>query len=485
VPREGRIAAAVPYVVLTLAGLVVAYGVLFAATPVAQARGDAYRRQLIATFAIGALGLICVWTCPGRFYASLGGGLKWLVFLPPAYAFFQVVPLPLGLVRILSPARARLAAALGPVLGLPAFVPLSVAPSATLLHALQISACVVLFLVVYGTAARMASRTWTLVVPLIVIATAEGALGLLQSIFDPSAPDSIAIGTYAIRNHYAGLLEMVLPFAALFPLHLLQNSDRREGLGLPRAFLACLSLAAAAVMLSGAVFSLSRMGTIAAVSSLVFVAVLAAVRRKAWFRNAFAFLAAVCAALVLIALLAPAQLVSRFAQMDPNDRTPPESRDLIAAYPLFGCGLGGYGSAFTAYKRSAPTLYQDYAHNDYVQYLAELGLVGFAVYAAPVVLLIGRLPRAYARYDLAWLTLAGAGSLFAIGLHSLVDFNLYVPANRFVLAWILAVVAYAGGRARQWPCFETTPIPELPGAQYVRTVTAAKSGKAQLRANPL
>jgi hypothetical protein len=35
---------------------------------------------------------------------------------------------------------------------------------------------------------------------------------------------------------------------------------------------------------------------------------------------------------------------------------------------------------------------------------------------------------------------AGAGALAAILLHSLVDFNLYIPANAMLLAWIAGMV---------------------------------------------
>ena len=38
-----------------------------------------------------------------------------------------------------------------------------------------------------------------------------------------------------------------------------------------------------------------------------------------------------------------------------------------------------------------------------------------------------------------YLGIAAVGSLTAIALHSLVDFNLYIPANAMLLAWIAGV----------------------------------------------
>jgi O-antigen ligase len=49
---------------------------------------------------------------------------------------------------------------------------------------------------------------------------------------------------------------------------------------------------------------------------------------------------------------------------------------LIEAYPVFGCGAGAYESAMHRYQTAAPLNTVDYAHNDYLQLLAELGIPG-------------------------------------------------------------------------------------------------------------
>ena len=87
------------------------------------------------------------------------------------------------------------------------------------------------------------------------------------------------------------------------------------------------------------------------------------------------------------------------------------------------------------------------AHNDYLQYLAELGFWGFGLLLAalvgvliPVVSGIVRIEDENRRL----LLVACAGSFVAIGLHSLVDFNLYIPGNAMVLAWIAGVASVNG-----------------------------------------
>ena len=54
--------------------------------------------------------------------------------LLPAYLAFQVVPLPLPVLRILSPIRAEIADALAGVVTAPQFAPLSIAPAGTWVH---------------------------------------------------------------------------------------------------------------------------------------------------------------------------------------------------------------------------------------------------------------------------------------------------------------------------------------------------------------
>jgi O-antigen ligase len=440
-----------PVFFLVLAGLTAALFVLLAGTPIAQARDEAYRNQLICMLVAGGLGLL-YWLAANlrSSVRPANSPLDYLIWLPPIYALFQATPLPIALVRFLSPARASLSDALAPAVAPPSWIPLSLTPSATLLDALLIGCCVIIFLIVYNLACSPGLRFWTAALPLILIGSAEAALGLLQVAFSVNGDDS-AIGTFAIRNHYAGLLEMILPFAVVVPFTLLRSIPSPHRFA-PGPFLfAGVSWAAAALILVGIIASLSRMGFIAAVSSLALLALIATVRRRAWPLNAAVTISILAGTLAVVVFLSPAHLVNRFGEMASDsagrESVWHESLGIIRAYPVFGCGLGGFGSAFNSVKISSPTLYQDYAHNDYLQYLAELGVVGFAIFSACLVTVFQRLLRGFRTGgDSQFLAVAGAASTFAIGLHSFVDFNLYVPANRIVFAWVLALSAAAGTR---------------------------------------
>jgi hypothetical protein len=102
-------------------------------------------------------------------------------------------------------------------------------------------------------------------------------------------------------------------------------------------------------------------------------------------------------------------------------------------------GLGGFESCFHRFDRSAPNFRVDFAHNDYLQLFAELGLAGclpLLFLAALAMMATVRRAIGRAGEDSGLVALACAGSLTAIAIHSVADFNLYIPAKALALSWI-------------------------------------------------
>jgi O-antigen ligase len=302
--------------------------------------------------------------------------------------------------------------------------------------------------VVYDLSKRFSHRPWIVTLPLIAVGIAQASIGLVQA---SSSTDSIATGTYAIRNHYAGLLEMILPFMAVLGFAASASWESMANRhGVAKILLVCVGVALTGLLFAAILSSLSRMGFVASFASLVFIATVELTRRLPSNKAPWAIVTTVGVTVLLVVLLPSAQLVARFGDLEKygNDRSPAwrDTLKLIEAYPVVGCGLGAYESSFLEFKNSAPALTQDYAHNDYLQYLAEMGVVGFTIAIVPLGAIIFKLLRGLRnpRSELSWLSVACAASLLAIGIHSCVDFNLYVPANLFVFAWILGISAYVG-----------------------------------------
>jgi len=104
----------------------------------------------------------------------------------------------------------------------------------------------------------------------------------------------------------------------------------------------------------------------------------------------------------------------------------------------FGIGAGTFSMAYPYYSTERPDWFRRYAHNDWLQYLAELGLLGAALFAALVVAVVYEQWKARSRGGrLDWMATALGIGLTGVALHALVDFPLHIPSIA------LLVVAYA------------------------------------------
>ncbi len=376
----------------------------------------------------------------------------------------QLVPLPGVLVHMLSPARFDLQAAAEPLTGGQAhFLTLTATPYQTAQYLLTLSGYAIVILLVRRLSQTWRDTPWKVVWPILVISGFEAVLGCYQAYLVAGAE---AKGTYRNRDHYAALLEMALPFALTYPIAALSARSRLEA-PVRAAVKACVGIAVFVLLLAGVILSLSRGAFLASlVAILVMVGMLFSVRPwnrvragtvRPWLR--WVGLAFASALVIGVFLYLPTDaLVDRLATLPRTEGVSGEirvqnwrdTRGLIRDYPLFGCGVGSYGSCFLRYKKVTPMLTTDYAHNDYLQVLAEFGVFGFAaglILVARLVLSAVRGARRNSSADEQCVAIACVGAMVAILLHSFVDFNMYVPANGFECAWILGIAAAFSGDA--------------------------------------
>jgi O-antigen ligase len=271
------------------------------------------------------------------------------------------------------------------------------------------------------------------------------------------------------RNHFAGFLELSLPFAFAYSVMIL-GRHRGRPLPLRQAFVACVAIAESALIFIGVVDSLSRMGFLASLAALMTVAMFSIPGRR---RLQFALItAAVIAAAIW---LPPEALIRRLTNLSGPGEISTSTRltiwadtyRLIKAYRVFGCGAGAYESALNRYQTAAPDNTVDYAHNDYLQLLAELGIPGAVILAAGLFALVKknvRDARNIADGQARYLSIASMGAIVAILVHSAVDFNLYIPANALAVAWIGGIAARAQTGAapqdRMWKALRLPPVIE-------------------------
>ena len=364
-------------------------------------------------------------------------------------ALLQIVPLPIWLIGILSPHRVLAIQSAIPFTGQPTvYSTLSAVPQASRQSSLILFSYVLVYLLVRQLSGRYKDTLWVPALPLVIVGTLEGALGIFQALSGIDVPS----GSFVNRNHFAGLLEMCIPMAVMIGYGMLRKNQDRYSSPLRPALLACLFFGAAAVMMLSLVRTSSRMGFMATMASLFLMAVVAifsATRESGRLRFIPIGILALFFAAAFI-FMPTDKLAERFADMATSENSlTSDSRlqmwkqtlPLIATYPLVGCGLGAYESCFYTYKAVAPDMTVDYAHNDYLQVLAEFGISGFAVVIAIFLLLY---TRAFHNFSVgkpdSTIALGCIGALTAIMIHSTADFNLYIPANGLIVAWVAGLI---------------------------------------------
>jgi len=118
---------------------------------------------------------------------------------------------------------------------------------------------------------------------------------------------------------------------------------------------------------------------------------------------------------------------------------------VAAEAPILGAGLGTLEDAIIAHLPTGLSgrFYVDYAHNDYLQLLAESGALGILVLGwATVAWLTFVVGRWRDRQDVfvRGLVMGGLGAVATVGFHSTVDFGLHMPANALLLVAVLALL---------------------------------------------
>jgi O-antigen ligase len=201
-------------------------------------------------------------------------------------------------------------------------------------------------------------------------------------------------------------------------------------------------------MVIGLVMTRSRMGNTAFFASLLVAGTVALALSRHATRSTVILIASLIAIDIFIVgswfgVEQTMQRIGATTVSDVAERGDPSARSLQLArdYPVFGAGGGSYYTAFTRYRGPDVRAYFDYAHNDYIQFLAETGIVGLALaISLPVfalvlaVLVLARRRDPLAR-GFAFAVLMGVCS---IGIHSAVDFNLQIPANALAFTVLLA-----------------------------------------------
>ncbi len=278
-------------------------------------------------------------------------------------------------------------------------------------------------------------------------------------VYTPQFHGSI-YGSYVNHDHYAGLMEMLVPIPLVLSTgHLLKGGKRV-------LVASCAILMATTIFLSG-----SRGGMIAFVLEVVVFAALTFRSR----RNPRAALGSATVCVLILALLiflGKGQVLGRLGDLGPGIRLD-ITKDCLRMFshrPLLGWGLGTFPTVYPSYRSFYTNLFVNEAHNDYAQLLVETGLLGFALMLWFLIGLYRYGLRISGRWEFKWdgaVSLAALLGCTGILFHSLVDFNLQIPANA-ALFYVLCALAASklpspSSRSRPTRATQTEEIGEQSG----------------------
>ncbi|MSO20421.1 MAG: hypothetical protein EXQ56_08140 [Acidobacteria bacterium] len=403
--------------------------------------------------------------------ALLGLVLFWQFGLPPlslttqcilgilaVFPLVQMLPIPSALVKTLSPQRVRLAESLKVLDLVPnELISLTIDPHGTTGAFLRLVCYLLVFLIAIRIY-NLGEGHSTLAKLLIGLGIFEASYGIVQYLtglpyiffYQKKTHELLATGTYINRNHYAGLLEMTLPFL-LAGILFERRSDTSNRLSSWRGIIVSPHLSRGlrngvffALIFTGLIFSLSRGGITAALAGVLVTAAIAAFQGK---RSVTGILfATLTIAVLYTAWIGVGPVYERFRVLGnqnflEQDRLPiwRDTLALIRDFPITGTGLGSYEEASLHYQSQMLRLRYSHAHNDYLEIAGDVGIPMAALFWGSLLVLfvnlvrsVGRLP--HARDNI--LATGCAGAMVSIFVHSLTDFNLQIPANALIFAWI-------------------------------------------------
>jgi len=116
---------------------------------------------------------------------------------------------------------------------------------------------------------------------------------------------------------------------------------------------------------------------------------------------------------------------------------------VVQDFPVAGTGLNTYSDAMLFYQTRNRDFHLAQAHNDYLQLLAEGGLLVALPALAALVLLVQRVRRNLhaARHEARgyWIRAGAAVGMLGVGVQEIFEFSLQIPANALLFCTLAAV----------------------------------------------
>jgi O-antigen ligase len=252
-------------------------------------------------------------------------------------------------------------------------------------------------------------------------------------------------GPYVNHNHYAGLMEMLMPFPLVLATTHFTDGNRK------------IVVAGIAALMAGSIFlSGSRGGMAAFVAQIVVLSVLLVRKRDGSWKQPLMLGGFLALVIVFLVWMGGNELTQRLASIHSEAREELSGgvrlsidRDclhMLLKKPFLGWGLGTFPIVYPEFRSFYTTFFVNQAHNDYLQLLVETGVAGFAIAVWFLVLVFRHAStklKNWTETASGALTVAALLGCVGILVHSFLDFNLQIPANAALFYVLCAIAASA------------------------------------------
>jgi O-antigen ligase len=379
---------------------------------------------------------------------------SFLVFLG-----FQVIPLPVFLLKILSPKTVNILASLQDQL--PVFHPVSLVPFETLVYGFQFLVFGLFFLVIVNIKLRkremisllnIAALSAVIQVIFAFLKYVRGNRYFFLFFLETDIAQDRLTGTLGNSDHFAFYLGMIMPLIlSLFFVNLRfferSRSLREKILSIIDERKYIIFYFTAAVLLGvGIILTGSRGGVSTMILTLIIFGLFSAylrfstnVQRK--LKIIFTLI------LVAVLLIGVHNTVERFlrTQVEKENRFNtrwPATITMVSDFPLFGTGFGTFRYSYYLYDNEGGISWTTHAHNDYLEVFSDGGIVGGILFLSLLGMIMVSIYKTWWKRRHPEVKMLGLGiivSLFAVLFHSVFDFALRIPANAFIFVLVLAI----------------------------------------------
>ena len=434
-------------------------------SPLAFGTVSTWSLTLMQALSIGAALLLFIscWLNNKTVYKAPG---TFMILLFPAYILFQLIPLPIAIVKLISPSTYSLYnETIGIVNPVP-WVSLSINKKATFEELFRYTSYAGFYLLTVQLLSHESLLKKT-VNYLAIFATILSITAILQRFTSPNkiywfyeTPASF-FGPYFNNNHYAGLMEMIFP--VIFSLFLFYKpsvsypSIREKIVEFFSQIRTSehILLGFSSLLVALSVFlSLSRGGIISLCISAGLCFLMITLKQGTLRSSGITVVLLMLLLLVSVGWFGWKPIFKEFEKTrnekgEITENRPVYWKDSMNAFkdfPITGTGMGTFGNIYPKYQSKAFGRRLTHAHNDYVEFLVNGGMVGFLLFFGIPITIICKSFKVFLKRREAYSIYIYIGSIcgiFAILLHSITDFNLQIGANGLYLFFLCGLAVSA------------------------------------------